>query len=416
MVFKCQEDSFLKEFTSTVTSCTKTEFNTLVDGKKTTVGGYEVVCEDTVLFPEGGGQPSDQGYLNDKKVYQVVRRGALAVHLTEEPLNIGDKVVQKIDWDRRLDHMQQHSGQHLITAIIDREFKYSTVSWWLGEEVSHIELDTTSLTNEEIKKAEVIVNELIREGRKVTVDVINAEEQVNLNDIHARGLPKDHVGDVRINHVGDVRIITIEGIESNMCCGTHVSNLCQLQVIKLLHAEKSGRKSNMLLYFLVGNRVLNRLAASIEREQRLTAILNNNPVQHVELVDKLAKNSKVLSKNLQTVLKDLVAFEAQKLREMSPLPKYYMLHRKEAEPDYMNQFIKNFGSTDVFLVLSVVGDEKGAGSIIIYGEEDDVAALGNKICELFNGKGAGRGNKFNAKVNSLNNRKKVEELLKEYFK
>ncbi|KAI4461228.1 alanyl-trna editing protein [Holotrichia oblita] len=360
MVFKCQENSFLKE-------------------------------------------PSDQGYLNDKKVHQVVRRGALAVHLTEEPLNIGDEVVQKIDWNRRLDHMQQHSGQHLITAIIDREFKYSTVSWWLGEEVSHIELDTTSLTTEQIKKAEELVNELIREGRKVTVDVINAGDEVNLND----GLPKDHVG--------DVRIITIEGIESNMCCGTHVSNLCQLQVIKLLHAEKSGRKSNMLLYFLVGNRVLNRLANSIEREQKLTAILNTNPVQHVELVDKLAKNSKILNKNLQTVLKDLVAFEAQKLKETSPLPKYYMLHRKEAEPDYMNQFIKNFGSTDVFLVLSV-GDEKGAGSIVIYGKEDDVTALGNKICELYNGKGAGKGNKFNAKVNSLNNKKKVEELLKEYFK
>ncbi|GJQ77226.1 hypothetical protein Trydic_g14895 [Trypoxylus dichotomus] len=406
MVFKCQEDSFLKEFTSKVTSCTRTEFNTLIDGKKTKIDGYEVICEDTVLFPEGGGQPSDHGFLNDKKVHQVVRKGAQAIHLLEEPLSVGDEVVQRIDWDRRLDHMQQHSGQHLITAIIDREFKYSTVSWWLGEEVSHVELDTTSITSEQIKKAEEIVNELIREGRKVTVDIIKAGEEVDLNDIHARGLPKDHVG--------DVRIITIHGIESNMCCGTHVSNLCQLQVIKLLHTEKSGRKNNTLLYFLVGNRVLHRLNASIEREQKLTTILNNSPVQHVELVDKLVKNSKVANKNLQTVLKDLVVFEAEKLKETLPLPKYYMLHRKEAESDFMNQFIKNFGSTDVFLVLSV-GDEKGAGSMVIYGKEDDVTALGNKICELLNGKGAGKGNKFNAKVNSLNNRKKVEELLKEYF-
>ncbi|KRT83311.1 hypothetical protein AMK59_3846, partial [Oryctes borbonicus] len=138
----------------------------------------------------------------------------------------------------------------MITAIIDREFKYSTVSWWLGDEVSHVELDTTSMTLEQIKKAEITVNELIREGRKVTVDVIKAGEKIDLNGIHARGLPEDHVG--------DIRVITIDGVESNMCCGTHVSNLCQLQTIKLLHAEKSARKNNTLLYFLVGNRVLDR--------------------------------------------------------------------------------------------------------------------------------------------------------------
>lgn len=89
------------------------------------------------------------------------------------------------------------------------------------------------------------------------------------------------------------------------------------------------------------------------------------------------KNAKVLSRNLQTVLKDLAVFEARQLKETLPLPKYYMLHRKEADPDFMNLFIKIFDSTEVFLVLSV-GNEKGAGNIVIYGEEYDVAALGNK--------------------------------------
>lgn len=83
--------------------------------------------------------------------------------------------------------------------------------------------------------------------------------------MRARGLPKDHVG--------DVRVITIDGIESNMCCGTHVTSLSQLQVIKLLNVEKSKRKNKVLLYFIVGDRVLRRLASCVQREERLTTLL-----------------------------------------------------------------------------------------------------------------------------------------------
>lgn len=85
-------------------------------------------------------QPSDYGHLNDKKVYHVKRQYDKAIHFTTEPLQVGETVRQSINWNRRFDHMQQHSGQHLITAIIDQEFNYPTVSWWLGEEASYIEL------------------------------------------------------------------------------------------------------------------------------------------------------------------------------------------------------------------------------------------------------------------------------------
>lgn len=129
----------------------------------------------TLVFRNFHFQPSDYGYLNDKRVYQVTRKADKAIHFLTEPLNVGENVKQLIDWDRRFDHMQQHSGQHLITAVIDREFKYATLSWWLGESVSYIELDVPSITPEEIKKAEDITNQLIREGRKVTVQVFKED-------------------------------------------------------------------------------------------------------------------------------------------------------------------------------------------------------------------------------------------------
>lgn len=148
MVFKCQEDSFLKEvcnkkdnlyglltfnhfqFTSKVVSCEKTN----------DLKGYEIILEDTILFPEGGGQPCDYGFLNEVPVEQVLRRADKAIHVTDKPLNVGDEVKQAIDWNRRFDHMQQHSGQHLITAVLDRDYKYYTISWYLGEDVAYVEL------------------------------------------------------------------------------------------------------------------------------------------------------------------------------------------------------------------------------------------------------------------------------------
>ena len=127
MVFKCQEDSFLKEFTTNVSKIEKCD------------KGYNVILEDTILFPEGGGQSTDWGYLNERLVKNVSRRGAEALHFVEAeendaPFNVGDEVRQKVDWERRWDHMQQHSGQHLITAIFDKELGYGTKSWWLGSE------------------------------------------------------------------------------------------------------------------------------------------------------------------------------------------------------------------------------------------------------------------------------------------
>lgn len=87
-------------------------------------------------------QPCDYGHLNDQKVSNVIRRGDKAVHYTTNPLTVGENVQQTIDWERRFDHMQQHSGQHLLSAVLERDFSYTTVSWWLGEEVSYVELGT----------------------------------------------------------------------------------------------------------------------------------------------------------------------------------------------------------------------------------------------------------------------------------
>ena len=406
MVFKCQEDSFLKNYCSNVISCEKAQIKTIRNGKKETISGYEVVLDDTILFPEGGGQPCDYGFLDDVAVLQVTRRGAEAVHFVESPLPVGKNVKQTVNWERRLDHMQQHSGQHLITGVTDQKFGYSTTSWWLGEDESYIELDTPTIKPVELEELEKIVNEKIRLATPVFVTVYEDANDPQLCEVRTRGLPEDHKG--------QVRVVTIEGLENNMCCGTHVSNLSQLQAIKILRVEK-GKKNKSNLHFLVGGRVLKQLSSCLQREQKLTGLLKNAPEEHVDLVDKLQRSLKVANKNLQSVLKDLAVYEAEKLKQVNPSPHYFSLHKKEAGSDFMSIFINEVGDSNILLFLTV-GDEKGAGQMVLYGQSDIVSQLGPQICDVLNGKGAGKGTKFQAKVSNLSKRSEAEELIKEYFK
>ncbi|KAI5637492.1 alanyl-tRNA editing protein Aarsd1 [Phthorimaea operculella] len=169
MVFKCQEDSFLTEFSSKVVKCEPTKEPIIEYGKTIKFEGYQVTLENTILFPAGGGQPHDIGWLNDKEVLQVLRKGDEALHFTKEPIDVGTIVEQKINWERRFDHMQQHSGQHLLSAILEKEHNLPTTSWWLGAEESYVELDSTNVPEDVIAKTEDRCNQLIRQA--VPVDV-----------------------------------------------------------------------------------------------------------------------------------------------------------------------------------------------------------------------------------------------------
>lgn len=119
-MFACQRNSYLKELKSLVLSC------------KQVADKYHVILDDTVLFPEGGGQPDDRGKIGDVEVEKVFRDGNKAVHVMSKPLNENESYHCAIDWFRRFDHMQQHTGQHLLSAIAEHKYGLQTTSWDLG--------------------------------------------------------------------------------------------------------------------------------------------------------------------------------------------------------------------------------------------------------------------------------------------
>jgi len=404
MVFECQTFPYKKEFTSNVVSCVPATIEQVLQGKKKEkIQCFEVILEDTILFPEGGGQPDDRGTLNDVAVLQVKRKGKDALHYVAEALEVGKPAVGKIDWPRRWDHMQQHSGQHLITAIADAMFGFKTTSWWLGELISHIELDTPSMSDDQMLQIENAVNEKIREAVSVEVKVYE-EGDKTLREVRTRGLPEDHHG--------AVRVVTMMGIDSNMCCGTHVSNLSHLQAVKLVQFEKA-KKNKTNLFFLSGTRLLDHLSRCLARERQLTTILKNGPDDHIDLINKLQNTVKTVNKTVQTLMRELGTVEAEKIKADNA--KYCVVHRKDGDNDFLNVLLSELSLSETTLLVTI--GEDNSGQMALVGSSDVVQQLGPRICEIFAGKGAAKGKRFQAKVSQLNSsaRLEAEAVLRDYY-
>ena len=147
--------------------------------------------------------------------------------------------------------------------------------------------------------------------------------------------------------------MSIEGVDSNLCCGTHVSSSSQLQVIKLMSTE--SKKGKHWLYFLVGKRVTNYLRLCQLREKSLTKILNNAPEEHVELVDKMQKSLKVAQKSNSNLLKEIASFEVQKFKDISPKPLYCIVHRREGDSDFISTFLKELDDNASIFIFYIIG-------------------------------------------------------------
>ena len=228
----CQQDSYKKECREHVLSCIHTEV------------GWEVETTSSLLYPMGGGQPSDHGWIGNISVVDVQKRGGNHIYITNEKVEIGEYYV-RLDWKRRFDFMQQHTGQHLLTSLILNTFGWMTVGFHIGPEVSTIDLDTSNITVEQREKIVAMVNEAILAQLEVRAIEVTREEFAVM-DIRSRGVPEWVEG--------PIRLIEIENVDINNCGGTHVRNTSELQMFSIVGMERMKKKTR--LSFVYGGRLL----------------------------------------------------------------------------------------------------------------------------------------------------------------
>ena len=202
------EDSHLVSFGARVLSCEETE------------KGFEIVLNSTAFYPEGGGQACDLGTLGDAEVLDVRERGETIVHLCGKALEVGAEVTGTIDWERRFDLMQQHSGEHMVSGVIHRRYGYHNVGFHMGSEVITIDFDGV-IPPEDLPLIEAEVNNGIWSDLPIRCWYPEPEELPTVGYRTKRELP------------WPVRIVEVPGFDKCACCGTHVQRTGEIGLVKL---------------------------------------------------------------------------------------------------------------------------------------------------------------------------------------
>jgi len=300
------DDSFLRTFSAEVVDI-REAFRTAG------VSLWQIALDRTAFYPTSGGQPSDTGILTatsrngavlEVPIESVEEDDAGQIwHFARKPLAAGTPVHGAIDWPRRLDHIQQHSGQHLLSAVFARELDAPTVSFHLGETVSTIDLTSGPIAQHSLERVENIANEIIAEDRAVTIRTIaRAEAETLLTAGALRKLPERE---------GTIRLIDIADYDLNACGGTHVRSTGQIGSLHVRGTERVSR--GVRVEFVCGLRAVAAARHDFTLLGRAAAALSIGQDDIPAAIERLQSEAKSLSKDRQKLREELAGYHATRL-------------------------------------------------------------------------------------------------------
>jgi alanyl-tRNA synthetase len=282
-------DSYLREFRAHVTASED--------------AGRRLYLDRTAFYPTSGGQPFDRGTLGGVAVLEVVDEEDRIAHVLSAPLEILSaplgvaEVAGSIDWSRRFDHMQQHTGQHLLSAVFEELHRIRTVSFHLGAESSTIDLQTAELDQARLEAVEERCTQIVGEGRPVSISFEDAAT--------ATGLRKESARD------GTLRIVSIEALDRSACGGTHVRSTAEIGPILIRKLEKI--RGNMRVEFVCGLRAVRQARADYHALAAIARTLSTPLDRAAEAIAAQAERIKTLEKTAHRQALDLAAREGREL-------------------------------------------------------------------------------------------------------
>lgn len=381
----CQHDTYLKRFSTTVCECDVNTNKKCAKDEK-----YEIQLLDTILFPEGGGQPWDHGTLsigNDDggpsviPIRKVLRRKLEAIHYSPSQIPIGTKVDIDLDFVRRLDHAQQHSGQHLLSAVLD-QLDIPTLAWTMGPELVYVEIPRLP---EDLRQVESTCNQYIRDNLPLTVTETRERP---------KNLPQDYDASA-----GVIRVVSIGGIDANPCCGTHVKSTGELNSLTILHAApiKGANRNNFRLHFVVGSRCQKLLSQTYENSRLMGAGLSCQIGDLPQKLNVLQEQVRNLMKREKNLKQEMIAIEAQKMEARLKAHGTAFLYRPTGDIDFLNSTLLSLAQPVTGLCILVAGEKEG-GPIIVAGDESKVKEASEKVkVAMPDVKGGGKPARFQGK-------------------
>jgi alanyl-tRNA synthetase len=281
-------NSYIRDFTARI--------------ENTADGGLTVYLDRTAFYPASGGQPHDVGILGGVPVLDVVDEEELIAHRLGSPLVSETPIVAcSIDWERRFDHMQQHTGQHLLSAVFEELLRLKTVSFHLGAESSTIDLEGGALDARGAAEAERRANQLVFEDLPVSVDFLEAEAVEGLRKPSGRQ--------------GTLRVVSIEGVDRSACGGTHVRRTGEIGAVLIRKLEKVRQTTRV--EFLCGARAIRRAHADHEALSK-AAQLFSAPLDEVpELVTAQLESARAQDKARRKLELELAGYQGKELYEQT---------------------------------------------------------------------------------------------------
>lgn len=383
------KDSYTKEFQARVLSCTECKEN------------YQAVLTRTAFFPEGGGQSADTGffYTEDGReipVTDVQEKDGIVFHYITSPVKEGEEIKGKLDFEERFSKMQQHTGEHIISGLVNRHFGYHNVGFHLGTEEVTMDYDGI-LTQEELEQIEMEANQAVAENIPVVVLYPSEEE---LKNITYRS---------KIEIEGQVRIVQIPGYDSCACCAPHVKETGSIGLVKIVGAihYKGGMRVSMLCGFraLSDYRMKERNVVKISN---LLSAKQEDTAHAVERLGQEVNRQKEKIKNLQQRYVELCLEEAGNQTKTDP-EKNILLFVEELDAGARRNFVNAaMDMTEGYAGVFVGNDEEGY-QYVLGSRSRDIQDAGKKLNARFQGKGGGRPPMIQGSLNGK------EQALKEFI-
>jgi alanyl-tRNA synthetase len=365
-----EKDSYLKECDAMVTEC------------EIAPNGYAIVLDRTVLFPEGGGQLSDTGTINGAVVTDVQDWKGKIIHHCQASFPVGAKVKVAVNWQVRLDHMQQHCGEHMISYAFWKLFGANNIGFHMSERLVTIDLDK-EVTWEQAMQAEDFANGQIWDNRPITVtykdDTEVAKIPMRKKNEKLKGL---------------LRLVHIEGSDICTCCGTHPAATGSVGLIKITRLEK--HKGGTRVEFLCGRWALEDARHKMEWIQAAGHHLSTSEDKVLDAIEKMEGEITSLREQLRAKIAELQEGEIQRLLAAAPVNKAGSKVLLAVEDDYDPKSAKTLLGKLTDIPGSVAGVVYHKGDRVNYlfglgeGGRGDCKAAVQKANELFQGKGGGK--------------------------
>ena len=382
------EDSYIKEFQARVLSCRERN------------GGYQAVLTRTAFFPEGGGQSADTGFLYTKegeeiRVTDVHEKDGVVYHYISQPVQEGTEVRGKLDFQERFSKMQQHTGEHILSGLVNRHFGYRNVGFHLGTQEVTMDYNGV-LTEEDLRQIEYEANEAVAENIPVKVLYPSKEE---LKNITYRS---------KIEIEGQIRIVQIPGYDSCACCAPHVKETGSVGLIKIVGAVhyKGGMRVSILCGFraLEDYRMKERNVAEISN---LLSAKQEDTAQAVEHLGQELNRQKEKNKALQ---ERYVALCLENIRKNKEPEENIFLFEEELDPAARRDFVNKAMEMTQGLAGVFVGADDSGYQYVLGSRRPDIQETGKKLNARFQGKGGGRPPMIQGSLKG--NEQEIREFLK----